>query len=142
MLLAVQIQMMLYAFLLGFVYGILFSLIQFRYLYRHNKFQKGIVKVLFHIIFVCIAYFGLYKLNGGISNIYLYLLFFSGIYLYYLFYYEIFLNLFFFLSKKLRPFYLKSYLLFSKYYSIMKGVKERKKKHAEKKSRKKKKFHV
>lgn len=136
MLLKVQIQAMLYAFLIGFGYGISFSFKQYLAMYRKNRLYKGIEDICFHILFVCFAYYGLFCINGGVSNIYLFLLFFIGIYIYYLFYYEIFLQLYQFLFNKLKPFYKKAYLLISRYYSIICSRTVRKKS-GKKKSKKK-----
>lgn len=136
MLLKVQIQAMLYAFLIGFGYGISFSFKQYLAMYRKNKLYKGIEDICFHILFVSVAYYGLFCINGGVSNLYLFLLFFLGIYLYYIFYYDIFLQLFRFVINLLKPFYKKSYLLISRYYSIICSRTVRKKS-GKKKSKKK-----
>lgn len=129
-----EIQAILYAFLMGFVYGILFSFKQYIEMYSTHEFAKGIRDLVFHIVFICSCYYGLYRINKGITNIYLILFFLLGIYLFYTIYYQFFEKLYRTILKKLRPLYKKSYLLFSKYYSIINSSKERKKDEKKKKN--------
>lgn len=137
MLLSTQIQAMLYAFIAGIAYGILFSMKQYFCMYLLTPLKKSIVDVLFHIIFISLVFLGLYRINKGESNLYLYILFFIGIYLYYILYYDMFCVFFRFLLRKFKPIYYSIYLLYSKFYSIM--LKERRKKrHGKKEKRKKK----
>lgn len=136
MLLSTQIQVILYAFLLGIGYGILFSFKQYIEMYSVSSLHKKEADILFHISFVIVAYYGLYKINGGVSNFYLFLIFFIGIYLYYLLYYDLFLILFRSIIKYLRPLKRKVCFLSIKIYSIMFVCKERKKKHGKSKKKK------
>ena len=138
MLLAIQIQSMLYAFLMGIVYGITFSLKQYISMYSKNEIRKACVDILFHMLFVCVLYYGLYTLNKGISNIYLGLLFLLGIYFYYVFYYEVFLTFYTWTCHKIYPYYKKTYLLILRKYSIICSGKVKERRHGKKKSRKKK----
>lgn len=135
MLLSTQIQAMLYAFLAGIVYGILFSMKQYFCMYLLTPFKKSMIDILFHIIFVSLLFLGLFKINKGQSNIYLLILFLLGIYLYYLFYYDLFLAFFSFLKRILKPFYYSVYLLYTRFYSIM--IKERRKKHGKRQKKQK-----
>ena len=138
MLLSVQIQALLYAFLMGMAYGITFSFKQ--YIADFQKTKKAAkIDIIYHLLFVCIMYYGLYKINGGISNIYLLFIFLTGIYLYYLFYYDLFLSFFHWIKEKVKPMYRKSYLLYTKYYSIIWNTRK-KVKHAKKGKKKKSKF--
>ena len=137
MLLSTQIQAMLYAFLMGIGYGILFSFKQYISMYAISSLHKKVADIIFHIVFIIVAYFGLYKINGGVSNIYLFIIFFIGTYLYYLLYYDLFLKFFSFIMKHFKPLYKKACLLTIKIYSIMFINKERKKRHGKKRKKKK-----
>lgn len=137
MILSTQIQAMLFAFLMGIGYGITFSFKQYLVMYSVSKKTKAIIDVAFHLIFVLLAYFGLYKINGGISNIYLFLVFLLAIYLYYTLYYEGFLHFFKWLKKISLPIYKKVYLLTISMYSIMFINKARKKRYGRKKKEEK-----
>lgn len=136
MLLSTQIQAMLYAFMIGIAYGFLFSMKQYFCMYLLTPLKKAIIDILFHILFVSFSFLGLYNINKGESNIYLFLLFFIGIYLYYVLYYDLFLAFFKYLKKVMTPFYYFIYLLYNRFYSIM--LKERRKKRHGKKRKKKK----
>lgn len=136
--LLVQVQSIIYAFLVGLGYGITFSFKEYLGMYTKGKLLKGCFDILYHVLFVCIVYVGLIYVNGGISRLYLFLFFLLGIYLFYLFYYDLFIKFYKFFLLKLKPIYKKSYLLFLRYYSIMLFVKERKRKHGKKKSKKSK----
>lgn len=125
MLLTVQIQAILYAFLAGVCYGITFSLKQYITRFLLTSMHTKIVDILYHIIFTLLLYYGLYLINGGESNLYLLLFFIMGIYLYYRIYYPFFCIFFYHLAKFTQPFYYFVYLLFSRFYSIM--LKERRK---------------
>lgn len=135
MLLSTQIQAMLYAFITGIAYGILFSMKQYFCMYLLTPLKKTMVDILFHVIFVSFTFLGLYNINKGQSNIYLLILFFLGIYVYYIFYYDLFLIFFGFLKKIFKPIYYSIYLLYNKFYSIM--LRERRKKRHGKKKKKK-----
>lgn len=137
MILSTQIQAMLFAFLMGIGYGVSFSFKQYIVMYSVSKKTKAIIDVVFHLVFVLLAYYGLYKINGGVSNIYLFLIFFLAIYLYYTLYYEGFLCFFNWLKKIGKPIYKKVYLLTISIYSIMCVNKERKKRHGRKKKKEK-----
>lgn len=137
MLLSTQIQAMLYAFLAGITYGVLFSMKQYFCMYLLTPLKKAVLDVVFHIIFVSLLFYGLFKINYGESNVYLLILFLIGIYLYYLLYFDLFTSFFRFLKKIFKPLYYSVYLLYNRFYSIM--MKERrKKKHGKKRKKKKK----
>lgn len=137
MLLSTQIQTMLYAFMMGLAYGILFSMKQYFCMYLNSSFRKNQIDILFHLIFVCIAYYGLFKINGGVNNLYIILLFFIAVYLYYILYYRLFLSFFKGIKKIGKPIYYKIYLLSYKFYCIIKKDRRRKK-HGFKKKKKEK----
>lgn len=119
MLLSTQIQVMLYAFLCGLLYGFFFSMKQYISRYIEKALHKALLTIIYHIIFTCLMFYGLYKLNGGISNIYLLLLFVIGTYMYYVIYYDLFIYLFDKATTKGKPYYFKWYLLISRFYCIM-----------------------
>lgn len=139
MLLSTQIQSMLYALLCGLIYGLLYSMHQYFFRYVTKERYKTEAMILFHFFYPIFVYYGLYHINGGVSNLYLFLLFILGVYGYYLFYYHVFIYLFDWMVRKGKPIYVSSYLLLSAFYSIM--VKQRKwskrgKNHQEKKKKK------
>lgn len=138
MLLRIQLEVILYAFIMGIAYGVSFSLKQYICLYISNTKTKSGIDFIYHILFVCIGYYGLYKINGGISNMYLLVIFLLAIYLYYLVYYPTLLPCFMWLKKISKPIYYGIYLLGGKLYSIMNKVPRRKHngKHQKKKKKK------
>lgn len=138
MLLSIQIQSMLYAFMMGIIYGISFSFKQYCSMYSKSKIHNAILDIGYHILFVCYMYYGLYKINKGYSNVYLFILFLLGIYLYYVFYYKYFLSMYIWMHKKLSPYYKKAYLLILKSYSIICSGKVKERRHGKKKKSKKK----
>ena len=71
MLLPTQIQAILYHFLMGWVYAFGFSFLISFVKYLRFPILKGIVEILYHILFTSLMFIGLYKINGGITNIYL-----------------------------------------------------------------------
>ncbi len=94
MLLPTQIQAILYHFLTGWVYAFGFSFLISFVKYLRFPIFKGIVEILYHILFTSLMFFGLYKINGGITNIYLICFFILGAFIYFTWYLSVFLQLF------------------------------------------------
>ena len=63
MLLPVQIQSILYHFLMGWVYGLGFSFLLNFVKYMHVSFLRGTMEILFHVLFTSLLYYGLYGIN-------------------------------------------------------------------------------
>ena len=103
MLLATQVQALLYHFLIGWCYGLTYSFIAYFSESLKKTFIKFIVEAIFHICFVIIAFYGLYKINGSITNVYFITCFFIGIYLYFKFYYATFLIFYQYVNQRLKP---------------------------------------
>lgn len=104
MLLAVQIQAILYHFIMGWVYALGFScLITFMKSFR-TAFFKGCMEIVYHVLFTSLIFYGLYCINGGVTNLYLIVIFLSGVIIYYAFYLSVFLDFFVSFKKFLRPF--------------------------------------
>lgn len=137
MILRIQLLALLYAFIMGNMYGLTFSIKQYFSIYLPNKRVQFFVDFIYHMVFFAVLYYGLYTINGGINSIYLLLTFCVAIYLYYVVFYPTLLPVFAFLNRRLRPIYYSSYLLGSKVYSIM-NMTFRRKKHGKHKEKKKK----
>lgn len=88
MLLSVQVQSILYHIFMGILYGVSYSLLQYINFHLHINLIKIIVEIVFHSIFTCIMFYGLYQINGGITNLYLIIIFMIGIYIFYKYYFE------------------------------------------------------
>ena len=119
MLLPVQIQSILYHFLMGWVYGLGFSFLLNFVKYMHVSFLRGTMEILFHVLFTSLLYYGLYGINGGITNIYLLGFFLLGVMVYYTWYLAVFQQFFFALVKTLRPLRKKLKLVKSKILAII-----------------------
>ena len=52
------------------------------------------MEILYHILFTLLMYYGLFCINGGITNIYLIAFFLLGMILYYRYYLAVFLSFF------------------------------------------------
>ena len=94
MLLPVQIQAILYHFIVGWVYALGFSFIISFVKYIHFPFLKGIIEIIYHLVFTSIMFYGLYHINGGVTNIYLISFFIFGVFIYFIFYLSVFLQVF------------------------------------------------
>lgn len=105
MLLPVQIQSILYYFLMGWVYALSYRCMLYFIKYMKRKFWKSLIEIIYHIVFTLCLFYGSYCINGGISNIYLIGMFFIGIVIYYSLYDDIFLNVFYYIKKLCYPFY-------------------------------------
>lgn len=103
MLLPVQIQAILYHFLMGWIYacGLSFFISFVKHL--HFSFMKGFYEICYHLIFTSLMFYGLFKLNKGVSNVYLLGFFILGVIVYISFYQLLFMQFFSGLKNVLRP---------------------------------------
>lgn len=124
MLLPQQIQAILYHIVMGWVYGCLLFMLSSFMMYIKSSFLKGIIEIIFHIIFVICMFYGLYQINGGITNLYLVTLFLLGVYIFYRLYINVFIQFIAFLKRLIKPFVKKIYLVKYKILGIMKMYKK------------------
>lgn len=120
MLLPQQIQAILYHIVMGWIYGCLLFMLSSFMMYIRFNFIKAIIEIIFHILFVFGLYYGLYQINGGVTNPYLIALFFVGVYIFYRLYINVFIQLVVFIKKIVKPIVNKIYLVKSKILGIMK----------------------
>lgn len=142
MLLPTQIQAILYHFLMGWVYAFGFSFLISFVKYLRFPIFKGIVEILYHILFTSLMFIGLYKINGGITNIYLICFFILGAFIYFTWYLSVFLQLFTAIRRLLHPFKVKLLVAKSKIIAIIRlpgKIRKRRKANAKRKKRKRKK---
>lgn len=107
MLLAVQIQTILYHLIAGWLYGFGFSLIQVLTQYRRRSFATAVVQIGYHLLFTLLLFGGLFQLNGGVTTVDLLLFFAAGVWLYYRFYRAVFFHAFTGLRLRLSRFFHK-----------------------------------
>ena len=140
MLLPQQIQAILYHLMMGWCYGCTFSFLCSLTVYLRFKLIKGIAEILFHIAFILLAFHGLYGINGGITNIYLTIIFLFGVLIYYKWYLPVFTGFFRWFIRLFRPVKRKLHLAKMKLIGIIIiRRKKRAKRRAEHEKRKKKK---
>ncbi len=120
MLLPIQIQSILYSFLMGWVYALGYRCILYFIKYIKRKFFRSWMEILYHILFTLVLFYGIYCINGGITNVYLICIFLIGMIIYYLFYDSLFLNVFCFIKKLCSPIYQKIKLVKMKILVIIK----------------------
>lgn len=94
MLLATQLQVILYHLLGGWLYGFGFSFLQVLLQYRQHTFLQFCCEICYHVAVTILLFIGLLQLNGAITNFYLFLFFLLGTYVYYRFYYILFFHWF------------------------------------------------
>ena len=94
MLLPQQIQAILYHFMMGWMYGCTFSFLCSLLVSIRFSFIKGIMEILYHIAFTLLMFYGLYRINGGVSNVYLIVIFLFGVCIYYKWYFIVFSQVF------------------------------------------------
>lgn len=123
MLLAQQIQAILYHVMMGWVYGCTFSFLCSLTAYLRFSFMKGLLEVIYHIGFTILMFYGLYKINGGVTNLYLIILFILGVFVYYRFYLPVFNEFFIWFRHLFRPFQRFRALVKSKILVIIKKKK-------------------
>ena len=120
MLLATQVQSILYHFLMGWAFAFGFSmLVSFKKAFRFG-FLKATLEFLYPIIFTMLLFYGLFHINGGVTDAYLILFFIFGIIIYYRFYLSVFLQFFNGIKRFLKPLQHKILLVNSKIVGIIK----------------------
>lgn len=94
MLLATQIQVILFHLLCGWLYAFGFSFLQTLTQYHRRSLLTSVCEVVYHALVSILLFAGLLQLNGAVTNFYLFLFFLLGAYLYYCFYFMIFYHFF------------------------------------------------
>lgn len=120
MLLPQQVQAILYHLLMGWIYGCTFSFLCSFTSYCKGKITITVFELLFHMFFTCFAYWGLFHINGGMTNMYLIIIFFIGILIYYRWYYPLFITIYARFFRLFRPIHQKIILVKSKILGIIK----------------------
>lgn len=136
-----QLQSLIFMVFMGWVYGLAYSLFNRLFYIFRNKIIIYVLEILFHATFMGGLFAGLFTLQYGVMNLYLWLAFFFGLYLYLRLYSLFFLKLFESLMKFLQLFIRPLKIAYSKLFAIIrKGrIKRRKKKDAKKRKREEKK---
>lgn len=116
-----QITSLIYHFIMGQVFALLYSFLSICSLSFQSK-SKIILTSIFTMSFTCIYYYGLFQINGGIINIYLGLLFSLGLTLYYHTFYAYLLPIFLKIKKYVQPIRKKLFFAKIKIYDIMSYV--------------------
>lgn len=124
-LLPTQLQSLMYMVFMGWGYGVVYSFYnRFFYLVR-KRFVIYVLEIVFHIAYMLLLYMGLFRINYGVLNLYLWLGFFLGLYVYLRWYTQIFLSLFESFMKVL-TFVLKPLLIAnSKIFAIIKRIRNK-----------------
>lgn len=141
MLLPVQIQSILYHILTGWIYALGASFIISFIKFIHFPFIKGVLEIVYHLCFTTLMFYGLYHINGGITNIYLIGFFLLGVIIYYSCYLRVFLELFSNIRRFLHPWKIKISIVKSKIVDIIKlpsKIRRRRKKRGKSKRKQKK----
>lgn len=125
MLLPQQVQAILYHLMMGWIYGCTFSFLCSLIAYMRFAIGKGCAEILFHIGFTLLAYYGLYQINGGVTNYYLIAFFIVGIMIYYKWYLPIFQSFFAWFIHLFRPLRKKVSLAKTKIVGIIKVHRKR-----------------
>lgn len=120
MLLPQQIQAIIFHFLMGWLYGCLFFILLSFMMYLRSAILKGIIEIAFHIAFVLGMFYGLYQINGGITNGYLVAFFLAGTYVFFRLYINVIIQFVNAVKNWMRPFVKKIKLVKSKILGIMK----------------------
>lgn len=120
MLLPQQIQAILYHLVMGIVYGVSYSFITYTGAHIPLRFLKGLWEVIYHVFFTLLMFYGLYRINGGITNIYLIVIFILGVIIFYKFYFRLFQSIYKGIGNICRPFILKLRLVKNKMFVIIK----------------------
>lgn len=94
MLLPQQIQAILYHIMMGWIYGCTFSFLCSLTVYLRFSFIKGVLEIIYHLCFTILLFYGLYCINGGVTNLYLCCIFILGVIVYYRWYLPVFMDMF------------------------------------------------
>ena len=139
MLLPQQIQAILYHFISGWVYGCTFSFLCSLIVYLRFSVLKACAEIIYHIGFTLLAFYGLYQINGGVTNVYLIVFFMIGIMVYYKWYLPVFQSFFAWFIRLFRPLRIKVFLAKKKIVGIIKVRRKRKEQRRAEHARRKKK---
>jgi len=140
MLLPQQVQAILYHLMMGWFYGCTFSFLCSLTVYLRFALLKGLAEIIFHIGFILLAFYGLYGINGGVTDAYLIVIFLLGILIYYKWYLSVFVRFFAWFIHLFRPLKRKLNLAKMKIIGIIRvRRKKRAKRRAEHEKRKKEK---
>lgn len=120
MLLGEQVQAILYHFLMGWIYGCTFSFLCSLTVHLRFALLKSCLEILYHICFTMLAFYGLYRINGGVTTLYLIGFFLMGVFIYYRWYLPVFLSPFAWFWRLLRPIWKKITLAKKKILGIIK----------------------
>ncbi|MEG3039824.1 MAG: spore cortex biosynthesis protein YabQ [Erysipelotrichaceae bacterium] len=103
MILANQIQAILYHLMMGICYGLSYSFFMYITLAYHRKLGKAILEIIFHCLYTILMFYGLYQINGGITNGYLIIIFIIGVWIFYQFYFSMMQRCYRIISRLLYP---------------------------------------
>lgn len=117
-LLPAQFQMCFYHFIMGWLFGLFFSIFNTLNIYCIKHLKKTL-EFLFFTVFTLLFYYFLYHLNGGITHFYCLILFGLGTLVFMKFYLMTFNPFLFWLVKKLNILHLKLRLAISKVLGII-----------------------
>lgn len=139
----IQIKSLIYMLFAGYMYGLIYSLYnRFFYVFRKHLIIY-ILELIIQALLAFLVYYGLYLINHGRTNIYLFVMFFIGIYVYLNYYstlflstFEVFMN---FINKLVKPFRIV-YLYFFGIIKRHKGSRVKKWKQKQLQKRKKEKL--
>lgn len=119
MLLAQQVQAILYHFLMGWIYGCTFSFLCSLTVSIRLPLLKSCLEIIYHICFTLLVYYGLYQINGGITNLYLIVVFLFAVMIYYRFYLSVMQTPFLWFRRLLQPLWKKLTLAKKKILGII-----------------------
>lgn len=131
MLLAQQVQAILYHFLMGWIYGCTFSFLCSLTVSIRLPLLKSCLEIIYHICFTLFVYYGLYQINGGITNLYLIVVFLFAVMIYYRFYLSVMQTPFLWFRRLLQPLWKKLTLAKKKILGIINIRRKKKKTKAE-----------
>lgn len=97
-----QILALLYHFLMGQVFALLFSFLSLLTM-SFKAWSRTFFYLIFSLNFTFFFYMGLFYINGGMLHFYLFVVFFGSLCLYYRFFYMLLLPLFIYVKRLFRP---------------------------------------
>lgn len=125
-----------YHLLVGQIFGFFYSFLSLCCL-SFSTFLRLIVYTVFSMCATLLFYYGLYKINGGVTHVYLLVIVLIGIYLYYHFFYECFLPFFYIVKKFFRPIKKKYYFEKTRLCAIINKRRDKRRRKANKNERNK-----
>ena len=127
MILAVQVQVMLYDILVGWGYGVIACFFTRLELHCKHRFIQLVWEIFFHGLYALGYYAGKLMLNDGIYSIYDGFFFLFGFLFYSLFYHPFFSSRFSHLFTRIEPIHQKVLLVKNKFLVIIRLQTKRKK---------------